>query len=256
MFCLRNVEGTMARTQRPKRQIPEAFTLIELLVVISIISMIISITLPALSNAREAARATLCLSNMRQIGLMNEVYHTDSNGYLPVERNQSVGADDRLRYAPNDTGAWQIKLEYYMPYEREGSSELLISPAKQTVIHCPSFEPTGQMDYRVPFYSHSNYILLNEQLEPGDPEPRYVKGANVYIPSQKAFLIDVGPDASVPTTWFHLDNRFLNHTEDLFRYDHQGGASHLFFDGHAEVRGLQEIEDEGRWPWRTQFPHR
>lgn len=233
-----------------------AFTLIELLVVISIISVIISITLPALSSAREAARATQCLSNLRQTGLLVEVYHTDYQGYLPVERNQAVGAGDYRRYAPNDTGAWHMKLEDYMPYERAGSSAFSIEPALPTIIHCPSFEPTPDVDYQYPFYTHSNYILLNSSVGPGDPEPQFVRGIQVYYPTEKAFIIDIAAADNGPKTWFNLDNRFLNQTEDFFRYDHNGGASHLFFDGHAEVRGLRDIEDQGRWPWRVQFSNR
>ncbi|MEM1213147.1 MAG: prepilin-type N-terminal cleavage/methylation domain-containing protein [Planctomycetota bacterium] len=58
------------------------FTLIELLVVLSIIALLIAILLPALQSAREASRATLCLSNMRQIGIASTLYATDHDGTM------------------------------------------------------------------------------------------------------------------------------------------------------------------------------
>jgi prepilin-type N-terminal cleavage/methylation domain-containing protein len=78
----------MPENSLPKHQPARfrAFTLIELLVVIAIIAVLISITLPALGSARETARRTKCLANLKSMGLGMQLYLNESNNIFPAVR--------------------------------------------------------------------------------------------------------------------------------------------------------------------------
>ena len=75
---------------RLRKQRFSAFTLIELLVVIAIIAVLAAILFPVFSAARESARATACLSNLRQIGMAFGMYTQDWDNRLPDRRDLKV----------------------------------------------------------------------------------------------------------------------------------------------------------------------
>ena len=138
----------------PSRQRARGFTLIELLVVIAIIAILISLLLPAVQQAREAARRTQCKNNLKQIGLAMHNYH-DVHTTFPIGVHARWGQScswailpyieqtalfDLMPDPQNDSGWWggtdQRSLDLI---------QLARTPVK--TFYCPS-QPGGPIESR------------------------------------------------------------------------------------------------------------
>lgn len=98
------------------------FTLIELLVVIAVIAILISLLLPAIQNAREAARRTQCRNNLKQLVLAIHNYESQYS-VLPASRlNPNVEIEDN----PGNESAYQSWTTLALPFIEQSSLQRLI----------------------------------------------------------------------------------------------------------------------------------
>lgn len=123
------------------------FTLIELLVVIAIIAVLIALLLPAVQQAREAARRTQCKNNLKQLGLALHNYH-DTNNIFPINYSDGNYSESGFEHA------WIFGVLPYIDqaplYNTVNSSQPMSFPvnlaAAQRVIQvllCPSDSSSG-----------------------------------------------------------------------------------------------------------------
>lgn len=103
------------RPHRPlARPAGRAFTLIELLVVIAIIALLMGILLPAMGNAREAARGTVCMASIKSSGSLAVAYANDHRGQAPIAGQMwGMTQPEFARDHVNFPGKWRDTLTFW-----------------------------------------------------------------------------------------------------------------------------------------------
>lgn len=168
----------MSMSRRPKKR---GFTLIELLVVIAIIAVLVAMLLPAVQQAREAARRSQCQNNMKQLGLAIMNYES-SFTRLPTSGEHTNEVLAARRFSPTSmfvailsftdqtaiADAWNYNVHYS---DSASSNNAGLSKTKIPQFICPSgsFSQPDALGYQTTDYMPVAYTDISSGLETGSP---------------------------------------------------------------------------------------
>ncbi len=173
------------------RPVRRGFTLIELLVVIAIIAILIALLLPAVQQAREAARRTQCKNNMKQIGLAMHNYHDVHNG-LPIGQFGCCWGTWQVSVLPFlDQGALFNMYDHSRKFGVNGPDGVdgarysdppnrPVTQSRLTVFTCPSDSPS--------VYSSNNYTRHNYLANAGNTSTVQTANLNGVVFGQAPFM--------------------------------------------------------------------
>lgn len=206
----------------------KAFTLIELLVVIAIIAILAAILFPVFSQAKEAAKATACLSNMNQIGIALVMYQNDNDDEI-FFRTVSPTSVGRTRVANPTYMSKTINPTIYYP---ELWYNVLLPYVKSTKVWtCPSdTQPTVSADSSGVAGINRSYIVSSaiESLTTSEVG----NTASTIVVTEKW---STGGD-----TWVDqmdgdmLPRQLIINQMNVPASRHHGGMNSAYFDGHAK----------------------
>jgi len=183
------------------------FTLIELLVVIAIIAILAAILFPVFARAREKARQTSCLSNLKQIGLAELMYEQDYDERGPMNH-----------MAAQSGGRWVEWWTVLQPYIKNWQ-----------VFSCPS-NTTVNIYNGVNYGKHgcSDSVLAGEQSS----DFWYGRVQFLKAPAETIAFADWGRgNGHRLCPHWHQGHTYVGYVHPEI---HNGGTNYAFFDGHAK----------------------
>jgi prepilin-type N-terminal cleavage/methylation domain-containing protein len=230
------------------------FTLIELLVVIAIIAILAGMLLPALGRAKARGQRTVCMNNLRQIGLFMQFYTDENNDTFPAHRNQNMSTPDA---GPSLTNWWGTTIANY----GNGRSNLFRDPAIKGKRLDDGTRWEWKFDCHLVGYGYNGWFLGHHPYGAYDITVGGIKyhvdastkRSSVLRPSENLVTADKQPYGSPPTwgssLWWEascMDPAVVRSSsfptyEGVEPKRHLGMAVVAFNDGHNEVRKSEQI---------------
>jgi prepilin-type N-terminal cleavage/methylation domain-containing protein/prepilin-type processing-associated H-X9-DG protein len=207
-----------------KAESPGAFTLIELLAVVAVISLLLSILVPSLRNARAAASRVGCAHNLKQIALAMDMYLTDNDDVYPCAQDPVAGTPYWLWMGRG----WRSFVAPYLGAIDAGNPSALLCPQDRAD---PNKYESTSYAYSMAFYHIPEQI--NAMSEPNDtysdPKPSVPQRTGVVAFASAKILVG---------EWFS-NHRPVD--EERGWWNWQGARNFLFADGRVAYLEATEV---------------